>query len=604
MRVVIAFVAVVTATSPVAADLVDPSFRQNDHVILDANPQVTSMAWAPDGSSRLFVTGKEGHIWIVKNGAVLPTPAYRFVPRTQNGELVVTSDSGLLGIAFDPAFADNHYVYVFATVHRPPTSNLIEQQIIRFTMQGDTATERTTLIAGLPSRGGIHGGGALAFGPDGLVYWGVGDDGEGNGVGEDLASAGSKISRASTTPGAPPPPGPFVDGDGPNYDYTFARGARNPFKMAFHPVTGTPWVNVVGAGWEQIFAANAGDHFGYPVENVEPGTDGVTRAPIVAYRTAQTLQITATSAVRANGTVTITTSEPHRLRKGARVTLAGIDDTSFDGAFTIASVPTLSTFTYAHAAPDAASGDGTARADDYGNVITGGAFYNATLFPPEFRQNYFFGDHGARQLVRVEATDDTVSRVSLFGTAIGDHVDAATGPDGGLYLAAFDGTIRRVTYAATAQNIVVSPQNLRVTETSRGFVGVRLAMAPPSDVTVSFARTSGSSFVRVPVTTLVFTPANWEQPQYVEVTSVIDGDMLDDIATIDATAAEIPAETITVRVTDTREADPSAIDTAAPDGPSTGTGGCCDTGTSSRSSIVLVLLVGLVARRRFVRQPH
>ncbi len=581
------------------ADVLEPAFRQTEILTIPANPQVTAMAWAPDGSNRLFVTGKDGHLWIVKAGALLPTPAYRFFPRFQNGELVTTAEAGLVGIAFDPAFVDNHYVYVMAVLHVPPTSNAIEQQIIRFTMHGDTATERTTLIAGLPSSGGIHNGGGPTFGPDGLLYWALGNNGTGLGEGDDLASAACKVSRATTVVGAPPPPGPFDDGPGPNYDHTFARGARNPFTMAFHPVTGVAWVNIVGDNFEQIFEVTEGAHFGYPLENVEPGDGDATTSPIIAYRTGTTMDSAIASAVRANDLVTITTATAHRLRKGNTVTIAGVDDASFGGEFSIASVPSPTTFTYAQSAPDTASASGTARGATYGRAVLGGAFYDATLFPPAYRQNFFFGDHATGQLVRVEtAADHGVARVSRFGTQMGEHIDASTGPDGALWLVDHAGAIRRITYDATSQGIVVSPQNLRLTETSRGVVGVRLAMAPTTDVAVSLSHASGSSFVSVPAITLTFTPANWETPQYVEVTSRIDADTVEDIATLEASASGIPTETVTVRVTDTREPDPSAIDSAIDAPPERrDSGGCCGTGRS-QGTLPLALLVWCVLRRR------
>ena len=606
--------------SSIAHATVPDPFVQTEALTIPSNPQVTSFAWAPDASNRLFVTGKGGAIWIVKDGALLPTPAYKFVnlDEDDNGELVVKSECGLLGIAFDPAFVDNGHIYVFATLYVPtPTGKVIEQQILRVTMQGDVATDRTTLIAGLPSRGENHDGGALAFGPDGLLYWAVGNNGSGEGQGQDLASAGSKLSRASTIPGAPAPPGPYNDGSGPNYDYTFARGLRNPYTMAFHPVTGVPWVNVVGDSWEQIFALSLADHVGYPMENVDPGTGDATTSPIVVYRTGTPpdLTIVANAAVRASNVVTITTSTAHNLRKGGTVSITGIDDASFDslpgafdsGFFPITSVPTPTTFTYEQTGPDATSGNGAARGADYGSVVLGGAFYDATLFPPAYRQNFFFGDFSSGQIVRVEtASDASIARVRTFGTNTGRHIDAATGPDGSLWIVNHDGNIRRIGYTATTPGIVVSPQNLRLSETARGFVGVRLALAPTTDVTVTLARVSGSTFVSVPAGAITFTPANWDRPQYVEVTSAIDADLVEDVAMLDATATGYPGETVTVRVTDTREPLPlTPDDLPATDGTPPPSGGCCHVGESSDGLVALglgLVVTGALRRRR--RRTH
>jgi len=601
----IAIVLAVLAVSWVASADVAPPFEQDEVLTIPNDPQVTSMAWAPDDSGRLFLTAKTGRIWIIKNRALLATPAYTFTPRADDngGELVTDSECGLLGLAFDPDFTNNRFIYVFATLHVPATSINVEQQIIRFTMQGDTAIDRVTLIAGLPTRGRNHDGGALAFGPDGLLYWGVGNTGgAGVGQGSDLESPGSKIGRTRTELGAPPPPGPYNDGSGPNYDYTFARSLRNPFTMAFHPITGAPWVSVVGDDWEQVFSLSLGDHIGYPAENVEPGTSDATVSPLIAYATGTSpdVGVAANSAVRMNNVVTVTTVVPHRLRKGGEVIISGIDDASFDGVFTIAGVPTPTMFTYGQVASAATSGNGVARGGDYGSVVLGGTFYDATQFPIEYRQNFFFGDFGSGELVRVEtAADATVSRISRFGTNAGRHIDATTGPDGALWIVNHDGVVRRIAYTSTSQTIVLSPQNLRFPEGGRGVIGISLAMQPASDVAVTLSRASGSQYVNVTTNNVTFTPTNWSTPQFVEVTSAIDADLVEDLATFDASASGIATETVTVRVTDTREPlPPAADDVPATDGPSAKSGGCCGVSRDAASVGLLSLVVGGLLRRR------
>src|SRR4029077_19940506 len=86
----------------------------------------TAMAFAPDG--RLFICQQGGQLRVVKNGALLATPF-----------LTVTTDSsgerGLLGVAFDPDFANNQYVYIYHTVTDSPEHN----RVSRFTAAGDVA---------------------------------------------------------------------------------------------------------------------------------------------------------------------------------------------------------------------------------------------------------------------------------------------------------------------------------------------------------------------------------------------------------------------------------------------------------------------------------
>jgi glucose/arabinose dehydrogenase len=81
----------------------------------------TRIAWAPDGSNRLFVLHKNGDVRIVQNGVLLPIPFANIYP------LHTALECGLTGIAFDPNYVSNRYLYLFATV----SSN--EQQIIRYT---------------------------------------------------------------------------------------------------------------------------------------------------------------------------------------------------------------------------------------------------------------------------------------------------------------------------------------------------------------------------------------------------------------------------------------------------------------------------------------
>jgi glucose/arabinose dehydrogenase len=198
--------ALLLAASRTAALISDDAFTETVLVASAELDGATGLAWAPDGTHRLFVIRKNGVILIIKDGALLPTPFATVAPVYQN------SECGLIGITFDPDFLVNRYVYVFATVS--PT----EQQIIRYTADGDTGTQKTVVVAGLPTRGQNHDGGALGFGADGKLYWGIGDLGDGTGVGDDLTSLASKIGRANVD-GSPPTDNPHADGAGPNADH-------------------------------------------------------------------------------------------------------------------------------------------------------------------------------------------------------------------------------------------------------------------------------------------------------------------------------------------------------------------------------------------------
>jgi glucose/arabinose dehydrogenase len=158
----------------------------------------------------------------------------------------------LLGICFDPDFVNNHYVYLFVT--SLPGS----QQVIRYTDANDVGTAKTVILSGMPTHGNNHDGGAIGIGRDGKIYCAIGDNGSSDGVNGDLLSMASKVIRLNRD-GTVPNDNPFTDGAGPNNDYIWARGFRNPFTLTFQPSTGNLWVNTVGGNYEQIFVVNRGD---------------------------------------------------------------------------------------------------------------------------------------------------------------------------------------------------------------------------------------------------------------------------------------------------------------------------------------------------------
>src|SRR5687768_2735339 len=126
----------------------------------------TAMAFAPDG--RIFVALQGGQLRVIKNGALLPTP-FLTVTVSSSGE------RGLLGVAFDPAFATNGFVYVYYTATTPAIHN----RLSRFTANGDVAvagSETVLLELNNLSSATNHNGGALHFGPDGKLYVAVGEN--------------------------------------------------------------------------------------------------------------------------------------------------------------------------------------------------------------------------------------------------------------------------------------------------------------------------------------------------------------------------------------------------------------------------------------------
>jgi glucose/arabinose dehydrogenase len=124
------------------------------------------MGFAPDG--RLFVCLQTGQLLVIKNGALLANP---FVSLTVDS----FGERGLLGIAFDPNFASNQFVYVYHTVPGTPAHN----RVSRFTANGDVAavgSETAILDLDNLSDATNHNGGAIHFGPDDKLYVAVGEN--------------------------------------------------------------------------------------------------------------------------------------------------------------------------------------------------------------------------------------------------------------------------------------------------------------------------------------------------------------------------------------------------------------------------------------------
>src|SRR6266478_5541812 len=231
----------------------------------------TAMAFAPDG--RLFVCQQGGQLRVIKNGSLLSTP---FVSLTVDS----SGERGLLGIAFDPNFATNHYLYVYYTVATSPIHN----RVSRFTAAGDTAvpgSEAIILELDNLSSATNHNGGAIHFGPDGKLYIGVGENANGANS-QTLSNLLGKMLRINAD-GTIPTNNPFYNTATGNNRAIWALGLRNPFTFAFQPGTTRLFINDVGqSAWEEINDGIAGSNYGWP--NTEGATaDPAFRSPLFAY---------------------------------------------------------------------------------------------------------------------------------------------------------------------------------------------------------------------------------------------------------------------------------------------------------------------------------
>jgi glucose/arabinose dehydrogenase len=517
----------------------DSNFRETTYTTV--GDRVTGMAWAPDGSNRLFISRQTGQVQVVANGVLVSTPFATVSP------VYTANECGLDGICLDPNFMQNGYVYLFVTVSGS------QQQIIRYTASGNVGINKTVIVPNLPTTGQNHNGGGIGVGPDGKLYWAIGDIGNSVGVDADLTSLAAKVGRANLD-GSLPTGNPFADGAGANNDYIWARGLRNPFTMAFQPSTGALWVNSVGTSYEQVFLINAGGHAGYnDYENNQPA-GYIT--PKIKYRTNGTdvRNITpSTGASRVNNVVTFTTTGTHGFRQGEKISIAGVSAGGFNGGIFVATVPSATTFTANQTGANTTSGGGTATTLNQGNCISGGCFYDATV-PTAYRGNFIYGDFGSGRLMRATlGAGNAVQTVDYFVTGSGSQIDVSVGPDSALYYVEHGGEIHQLAYTNfTSQQILAVPLNVRMTEAGRTVLSVRLATPPAANVTVNTASTAGSADISIASgATLTFTPANYATPQNVVIQAAADADPAEDIATLTISSSGLASEAITVYAADT-----------------------------------------------------
>ncbi len=216
-----------------------------------------AMAFAPDG--RLFYGElRTGKVRIVENGRLLPDPFYDF---TVAGE----AETGLLGLAIDPNFHENRYVYVFYTEAGGPEphdgSTNGPNQVVRLTDVVNKGVDLTPILPDLPS-GPFHDGGNLRFGPDGKLYITLGETGL-MANSQDLRSPAGKILRVNPD-GTIPEDNPFA-GQPDAYGAIWAYGFRNPFDLDFHPMTHAIITGENGPGDnDELNLVEKGGNYGWP----------------------------------------------------------------------------------------------------------------------------------------------------------------------------------------------------------------------------------------------------------------------------------------------------------------------------------------------------
>jgi glucose/arabinose dehydrogenase len=200
----------------------------------------------PLNDGRIFVVEQPGRIRVVKDGVLQTTPFLDISSRVLSG-----GERGLLSVAFHPQYATNHYFYVYFTTQ---TNGDIRIERFTTTANADVADPATSklIITTQHSQQSNHNGGLLTFGPDRMLYAGLGD---GGGAGDPFqngqnpnALLGSLLRLdISGDPYTIPLNNPYVGQAGKRGEI-WAKGLRNPWRYAFDAATGLLYIADVGQG--------------------------------------------------------------------------------------------------------------------------------------------------------------------------------------------------------------------------------------------------------------------------------------------------------------------------------------------------------------------
>ncbi|MBY0427391.1 MAG: PQQ-dependent sugar dehydrogenase, partial [Cytophagales bacterium] len=252
--------------TPAQAQTLPASFTSMEVVAGLSNP--TAMAFLPD--QRILVCQQNGRLRVIKNGGLLATPAITLSVNTDG-------ERGLIGIAVDPQFVQNGFVYLYYS-----TSGVVRNRVSRFTMTGDLLANEQVILEFPNDQHMFHNGGGLAFDKSGALMVLAGDDKNGA-LSQNLESLFGKVLRINPD-GTVPAGNPFTGSA--NRSRIWSYGLRNPFTLSVDQVSGRIFVNDVGENtWEEINNASQGGYnYGWP------GSEGPcsgTCNPIYAYTHSQ-----------------------------------------------------------------------------------------------------------------------------------------------------------------------------------------------------------------------------------------------------------------------------------------------------------------------------
>ncbi len=226
-----------------------------------------NIPWAIDISAegRLYFTERPGAIRVIENGKLLQQPLITFgAPFVSQGE------GGLMGIALDPNFSENHYIYV---MHSYAEGNQIYNRVVKLVEQNNQAFIYQILLNKIPG-GIIHNGGRLKIGPDQRLYITTGDAGN-SVLAQDITSTAGKILRIELD-GRIPEDNPITDSP------IYSLGHRNPQGLAWNPANILYASEHGQTAHDEINIIQPGANYGWPfVQGDETSVEMEIQRPLV-----------------------------------------------------------------------------------------------------------------------------------------------------------------------------------------------------------------------------------------------------------------------------------------------------------------------------------
>ncbi len=215
---------------------------------------------APGSNAQLYVATQGGQVFVFGN---VPDPTATLLLDLSDRVTQAGGEEGLLGMTFHPQFQQNRQFYLYYT----PAAGARRSRLSRFlaptATNADANSEQVLLEFAQPFAN--HNGGALAFGPDGMLYLGSGDGGSANDPlnnAQTLSNLLGKILRL-TPDGGVPLDNPFV-ADISARGEIWAYGLRNPWRFGFDRATGELWAGDVGQNArEEIDLIVKGANYGW-----------------------------------------------------------------------------------------------------------------------------------------------------------------------------------------------------------------------------------------------------------------------------------------------------------------------------------------------------